>query len=120
LGVTGYCMGGRLALIAAGTPPNRIAAASYNGGYLADERPDSPHLLADQIRARVYVAGAIEGPAFPPEMKERLELAVSAFFLFSLRRPNAVPISVLTRTYGSLIACDLRKPLNSREKKRGS
>ena len=60
IGVTGYCMGGRMALIAAGTYPERIvAAASYHGGRLATDTPDSPHRLAPKMRARVYVAGAI-------------------------------------------------------------
>src|SRR6185437_8232555 len=66
IGITGYCMGGRLALIAAGTFPERIAAAaSYHGGRLANDDPDSPHRLAPRMRARVYVAGAIEDQSFP-------------------------------------------------------
>jgi carboxymethylenebutenolidase len=73
VGVTGYCMGGLMALTAAGTFPERIAAAaSFHGGRLASDAPDSPHLLAPQMRARVYVAGAIEDPMFPDDMKQRL------------------------------------------------
>ena len=46
-GCTGYCMGGRWALIAAGMFPDRFAAAaSFHGGGLATETPDSPHHLA--------------------------------------------------------------------------
>ena len=46
-GITGYCMGGRLALSAAGRYPERFAAAaSYHGSSLATDAPDSPHLLA--------------------------------------------------------------------------
>ena len=79
VGVTGYCMGGGLALAAAGHYPDRIAAAaSYHGGRLVTESPDSPHLLAPRMKARVYVAGAVEDPSFPVEMKERLESALSA------------------------------------------
>ena len=78
IGVTGYCMGGSLALRAAGTFPDRIgAAASYHGGRLATDAPDSPHLLAPKIRARVYVAGAIEDQGFPDDMKARLEEALT-------------------------------------------
>jgi len=78
IGVTGYCMGGRLALIAAGTYPDSIlAAASYHGGRLADEDSDSPHRLASRMKARVYVAGAIEDQSFPDEMKARLEKALA-------------------------------------------
>jgi carboxymethylenebutenolidase len=73
IGTTGYCMGGFMSLTAAGTYPERIAAAaSFHGGRLATEAPDSPHLLAASIKARVYVAGAIEDASFPDDMKQRL------------------------------------------------
>jgi carboxymethylenebutenolidase len=78
IGTTGYCMGGLMSLTAAGTYPDRIvAAASYHGGRLATDDPASPHLLAPKIKARVYVAGAIEDASFPPEMKARLEEALT-------------------------------------------
>ena len=61
IGTTGYCLGGRLSLTAAGHFPDGIAAAaSYHGGQLATDAPDSPHRLAPAMKARVYVAGAIE------------------------------------------------------------
>jgi len=79
VGTTGYCMGGRMSLIAAGTYPDRIvAAASYHGGRLAGDEPDSPHLLAPKIKARIYVAGAIEDQSFPDDMKQRLKKALTA------------------------------------------
>jgi carboxymethylenebutenolidase len=78
IGTTGYCMGGLMSLTAAGTYPDRIVAtASYHGGRLATDAPDSPHLLAPKIKSRVYIAGAIEDPTFPDAMKERLEQALS-------------------------------------------
>lgn len=78
IGTTGYCMGGRMSLIAAGTYPDRIAAtASFHGSRLATDTPDSPHLLAPRIKSRVYVAGAIEDPSFPDGMKARLEDALT-------------------------------------------
>ncbi len=78
VGTTGYCMGGLMSLTAAGTYPERIAAAaSYHGGRLATEEPDSPHRLAGKMQARVYVAGAIEDQSFPDEMKQRLEDALT-------------------------------------------
>jgi len=78
VGTTGYCMGGLMSLTAAGTYPDRIAAAaSYHGGRLATDAPDSPHLLAPKITARVYVAGAIEDQSFPDDMKARLEKALT-------------------------------------------
>lgn len=78
MGVAGYCMGGSMALTAAGTYSERIvAAASFHGGRLATDAPESPHLLAPRIKARVLVAGAIEDASFPDEMKARLEAALS-------------------------------------------
>ncbi len=78
VGTTGYCMGGLMSLTAAGTYPDRIAAtASYHGGRLATDAPESPHLLAPKIRSRVYIAGAIEDASFPDEMKARLEDALT-------------------------------------------
>ncbi len=79
VGTTGYCMGGRVSMAAAGTYPDQIvAAASYHGGRLATGDADSPHLLAPRMKARVYVAGAIEDSSFPDDMKARLEAALSA------------------------------------------
>jgi carboxymethylenebutenolidase len=73
IGTTGYCMGGMLSLMAAGTYPDRIvAAASYHGGRLATDAPDSPHLLAPKIKARLYIAGASEDMFFTDEMKATL------------------------------------------------
>ncbi|MGB8150838.1 MAG: dienelactone hydrolase family protein [Candidatus Cybelea sp.] len=79
IGTTGYCLGGLMSLTAAGTYPDRIVAtASYHGGRLATDAPDSPHLLAPKIKSSVYVAGAIEDQSFPDEMKERLEVALTS------------------------------------------
>jgi carboxymethylenebutenolidase len=78
IGTTGYCMGGLMSLTAAGTYPDAIvASASYHGGRLATDAPDSPHLLASKMKARVYVAGAIEDQGFPDDMKARLEDALT-------------------------------------------
>ena len=79
IGTTGYCMGGRLSLIAAGALGASIAAAaSFHGGNIAKEDdPDSPHHNAAAIKATVYVAGAIEDQSFPDEQKDRLENALT-------------------------------------------
>ncbi len=78
IGTTGYCMGGLMSLTAAGTYPDRIAAAaSYHGGRLATDSPESPHLLAPRMKSRVYIGGAIEDASFPDEMKQRLEEALA-------------------------------------------
>ena len=78
LGALGYCMGGGYALAAAGTFPERVeVAASFHGGALATDKPDSPHLLARAMRARVYVGAAGIDPTFPDEQRQRLEAALS-------------------------------------------
>ncbi|GAA4386283.1 dienelactone hydrolase family protein [Tsukamurella soli] len=80
VGVVGYCMGGRLAMIVAAAHPDRIAAAaSFHGGRLADEAdPDSPHRTVDKIHATVLVAAAQDDHSFPAEQFERLEQALTA------------------------------------------
>jgi carboxymethylenebutenolidase len=78
VGTTGYCMGGLMSLTAAGTYPDRIrATASFHGGRLATDAPDSPHLLAPKMKSKVYVAGAIEDASFTDEMKARLDDALT-------------------------------------------
>jgi len=77
VGVTGYCMGGGIALRAAGTYPGRIAAAaSFHGGNLATEEANSPHLLAPKMTARVLVAGADEDRGYPEAQNTRLKAAL--------------------------------------------
>ena len=78
VGTTGYCMGGSFSLCAAGTFPDRIAAAaSFHGGNLATDDPLSPHLLAPTMKARVYVAGADHDDSYPPAMEARLDKALT-------------------------------------------
>ena len=77
IGVTGYCLGGRLALATAGHYPGLVAAvASYHGGHLATDAPDSPHRLAPKITARVYVGGARDDASFDEPQRTRLEAAL--------------------------------------------
>jgi carboxymethylenebutenolidase len=77
--VTGYCMGGRLALTAAGMYPDRIvAAAAYHPGGLATDAADSPHLLASKIKAKVYIGAATDDASFPVEQQDKLTAAFKA------------------------------------------
>jgi carboxymethylenebutenolidase len=77
--IVGYCMGGRNALKAMTAHPERlIALASFHGGRLATEEPDSPHLQIGKIKGEVYFAHADHDPAMPQEQIDRLEAALDA------------------------------------------
>jgi carboxymethylenebutenolidase len=80
VGTTGYCMGGRISLLVAGSHPGRVAAAaSFHGGRIAvPDDPTSPHLLADRVRATVYVAGAENDGSYTAENAALLEEALTA------------------------------------------
>jgi carboxymethylenebutenolidase len=75
---TGYCMGGALALRTAARYPERVAAAaSFHGGRLATDAPDSPHRSVDRITAEVYVGHADNDASMPPEQQQLLEQALT-------------------------------------------
>jgi carboxymethylenebutenolidase len=80
IGTTGYCLGGRMSLIAAAGLGSKVAAtASFHGGRLAvDGDKSSPHLLADRITATVYVAGAEDDRSFTAEQAKLLDSALTA------------------------------------------
>jgi carboxymethylenebutenolidase len=79
IGTAGYCLGGRMSLIAAtGLGHAVAAAASIHGGRLAvADDPSSPHLAADRIAATVYVAGAQDDGSFTAEQAALLESALT-------------------------------------------
>lgn len=78
-GTTGYCMGGTRSLTCAGTFGDRIAAAAaFHPGHLATDAPDSPHLLAPNIKARVYIGAASDDPSFPEAQQQKLAAALTA------------------------------------------
>jgi carboxymethylenebutenolidase len=77
VGAVGFCMGGGMALAAAGTYPDRFTAvASFHGGNLATDAPTSPHLFAPALTAEIYIAAAENDRSYPPEMAERFENAL--------------------------------------------
>ncbi len=79
IGVVGYCMGGGRALRAAAAYPDRVAAAaSFHGGHLASDAPDSPYHHVSTIKGRVYVGSAGVDGSFPPEQSGRLAEALRA------------------------------------------
>jgi len=76
IGVQGYCMGGPLAMRTAATLPGYVgAAASFHGGGLVTDKPDSPHLLAPRIKARLYIGIAGSDDERQPDAKDRLREA---------------------------------------------
>ena len=76
IGTQGYCMGGPLVVKTAAALPNRIGAgASFHGGGLVTDKPDSPHLLAPKIKARMYFGVASNDDARQPDAKDKLKEA---------------------------------------------
>ncbi len=79
VGTQGYCMGGPLVVRTAATLPDRIgAAASFHGGGLVTDKPDSPHLLAPKIKARMYFGIASNDDEKQPDAKDKLKRAFAA------------------------------------------
>jgi len=71
-------MGGNLALTAAGAFPGQFAVvASFHGGNLATDEPDSPHHFVKYITGYVYVASAVEDAYFTEDQKDCLEEALT-------------------------------------------
>jgi carboxymethylenebutenolidase len=76
LGTMGYCMTGPFTLRTAAELPDRIGAgASFHGGGLVTDTPDSPHLLIPRIRARYLIAIAESDDQRQPEVKDVLRAA---------------------------------------------
>jgi carboxymethylenebutenolidase len=76
MGTMGYCMGGPITMRTAAAVPDRIGAgASFHGGGLVNEKPDSPHLLAPKMKARYLFAIAENDDKKQPEAKDVLRQA---------------------------------------------
>jgi carboxymethylenebutenolidase len=74
MGTQGYCMGGPIAFRTAAAVPDRVGAvASFHGGGLVTDRPDSPHLLAAGSKAQFLVAIAANDDARSPNDKTVLK-----------------------------------------------
>ena len=79
IGTQGYCMGGPLVVKTAAALPNRVGAgASFHGGGLVTDKPDSPHLLAPKIKARLYFGIASNDDMRQPDAKDKLKEAFAA------------------------------------------
>jgi carboxymethylenebutenolidase len=79
IGTQGYCMGGSLVVRTAAAVPDRVGAgASFHGGGLVTDNPNSPHLLAPKIKARMYFGIAANDDMRQPDAKDKLKAAFAA------------------------------------------
>lgn len=79
IGTQGYCMGGPLIVRTAAAVSGRVGAAgSFHGGGLVTDKPDSPHLLASKIQARMYFGIAANDDMRQPDAKDKLREAFAA------------------------------------------
>ena len=73
IGTTGYCMGGPMTMRTAAAFPGRVGAgASFHGGGLVTDKPDSPHLLVPKMKASYLFAIAANDDEKQPEAKNVL------------------------------------------------
>lgn len=84
LATTGYCMGGPFVLRTAALFPNRVGAgATFHGGGLVTDKPDSPHLLIPSMKAHCLIAIAANDDQQQPESKSVLREAFAKAHLAS-------------------------------------
>ena len=73
MGTTGYCMGGPITMRTAAALPDRVGAgASFHGGSLVTDKPDSPHLLIPKMKAQYLFAIAENDDTTDPKAKDVL------------------------------------------------
>ena len=74
IGAQGYCMGGPIAFRTAAAVPGRVGAvASFHGGGLVTDQPNSPHLQAATSKAQFLVAIAANDDERSPTDKDKLK-----------------------------------------------
>ena len=79
VGTTGYCMGGPMTMLTAHERNDRVrAGASFHGGGLNTDKPDSPHLLIPEMNADYLIAIAENDDERNPESKNILRAAFDA------------------------------------------
>jgi carboxymethylenebutenolidase len=76
MGTAGYCMSGPLTMRTAAAFPGRVGAgASFHGGGLVTDKPDSPHLLIPKMKAHYLIAIAANDDEKQPDAKDVLRKA---------------------------------------------
>ena len=78
IGTQGYCMGGPLVMRTAAASDRIGAGGSFHGGGLVTANPNSPHLLAPKIHARMYFGVAKNDDDQQPDAKDKLREAMAA------------------------------------------
>ncbi len=79
IGTQGYCMGGPLVVRTCAARSDRLGAGgSFHGGGLVTDQPNSPHLLAPKIKARMYFGIASNDDSRQPDAKDKLREAFAA------------------------------------------
>ena len=74
MGTQGYCMGGPIAFRTAAAVPDRVGAvASFHGGGLVTDMPNSPHLQAAKTKAQLLIAIAANDDMRAPNEKDVLK-----------------------------------------------
>jgi carboxymethylenebutenolidase len=74
VGTQGYCMGGPMAFRTAAAVPDRVGAvASFHGGGLVTNMPNSPHLQASKTKAQLLIAIAANDDMQRPDEKNVLK-----------------------------------------------
>src|SRR5204862_1165298 len=74
VGTQGYCMGGPIAFRTSAAVPGRVGAvASFPGGGLVTNMPNSPHLQAAKTKAQFLIAIAANDDARAPKEKDVLK-----------------------------------------------
>jgi len=79
VGTQGYCMGGALVMRTCAALPDRLGAgASFHGGGLVTDKPDSPHLLIPKMKSHMYIGIASNDDSKQPDAKDKLKEAFAA------------------------------------------
>jgi carboxymethylenebutenolidase len=79
IGTQGYCMGGGQAIRTAAAVPGRVkAVASFHGGSLVTDAPDSPHRIMDQTQAAFLILPGRDDDAKEPDAVPALREAAAA------------------------------------------
>jgi carboxymethylenebutenolidase len=80
IAAVGYCFTGAMALRTAAVSADSIAAAaSFHGGLLVTDAPDSPHSRIPGVKGELYFGHAVEDPLMPPDAIEKLNDTLKAW-----------------------------------------